>query len=170
MAVLYIILESTGHSTAVSYYCVSYAMLVSTEVCMQQVTHNQWVTEIIYIIMFHRFILISFRDFCRWQKMSGSQSFGSGQRFYHNLCPVTLEQGDLVPCARCFMVRYRSETATNCTDFLAAISSSRCGNLSTDRCIITIVYRYFLFLLGKVSNMLHPKIATYMRCNPPLKM
>ena len=41
--------------------------------------------------------------------MSGSESFGSGERFYHGVCPVTLRTRDEaaedgVTCPRCGLV------------------------------------------------------------------
>jgi len=43
--------------------------------------------------------------------MTGSLSFGWGERFYHSLCPVTLTEEDLKACPHCDMVRYSSEAA-----------------------------------------------------------
>jgi len=42
--------------------------------------------------------------------MAASASFGSGERFYHNLCPVTHTEGKL-SCKQCGMVRYSSGEA-----------------------------------------------------------
>ena len=40
--------------------------------------------------------------------MNGSESFGSGERFYYSLCPVSLSKDCPVTCPQCKMVRYRS--------------------------------------------------------------
>ena len=42
--------------------------------------------------------------------MAASASFGSGDRFYHNICPVTLKEGT-VPCKQCGLIRYSSGEA-----------------------------------------------------------
>ena len=42
--------------------------------------------------------------------MSGSQSFGFGERYYHGLCPVTLKKASL-PCSKCALVLYSSQEA-----------------------------------------------------------
>ena len=45
--------------------------------------------------------------------VSGSESFGFGERYYHSLCPVSLavrdtgDPGAGVSCPRCDMVWYR---------------------------------------------------------------
>ena len=42
--------------------------------------------------------------------MAASASFGSGERFYHNICPVTHTEGKLA-CKQCGMIRYSSGEA-----------------------------------------------------------
>ena len=42
--------------------------------------------------------------------MAASASFGSGERFYHNICPVTHTEGTMA-CKQCGMIRYSSGEA-----------------------------------------------------------